>query len=183
SARARTVRAVATARTPAATRRTVGRARARRARTGRSRARGRGDTACLRASRERAGEAGRHASAPGRGRRAARPAAGSGGGRRGGGLAARRRIARRVAGRGPVARRGGAAVGLVEAAALERDADGREDLLQRARAGGAGGEGCVGEGLDHLVELPAVGAAVFVRGHLISESVPAGRPAAPTIGS
>ncbi len=58
-----------------------------------------------------------------------------------------------------------AAVGLVEAAALEGDADVAEHLAQRAAARGAFGEGVVGERLHDFERLAAVLAAVFVGGH------------------
>src|SRR3546814_19994812 len=62
-------------------------------------------------------------------------------------------------------RRGAAAVVLVEAAALERDADAAEHLAQVAPAGLAGAEGIVGEGLHDREVLTAALAPVLVGGH------------------
>src|SRR5436853_3965660 len=74
-----------------------------------------------------------------------------------------RRTARRGArgARGP--RR--TAVGLVEAGALEDDADRREDLAQRAAADGALGQRVIGELLHSLKSLAAACAGVLVGGH------------------
>ena len=68
-------------------------------------------------------------------------------------------------------------VGLVEAAALERDADRPEHLAQGpgVPAPRAVGQRVVGERLDDLEVLAAVLAAVLVGGHLASGSI--GRPA------
>ena len=77
-------------------------------------------------------------------------------------------------------RRRAAAVGLVEPAALERDADGREHLLHRHhRAGGRVrglGEGVVGEGLLDLDRLAGVDEPVDVRGHRVANATGRGRP-------
>src|SRR5438309_7987500 len=56
-------------------------------------------------------------------------------------------------------------VGLVEAAALERDADVAEDLAQPAPALGTLLQRLVAERLDDLEMLPAVLAGVLVGGH------------------
>ena len=59
----------------------------------------------------------------------------------------------------------GAAVGAVEARALEDDADGVVELAQLAAARGALGQGVVGERLHDLQRLAAGGARVLVGGH------------------
>ena len=60
---------------------------------------------------------------------------------------------------------GGAAVGLVEATALEGDADAPEHLAEVAAADGAFGQRSVAEGLHDLEFVVAVLAAVFVGRH------------------
>ena len=92
--------------------------------------------------------------------------------RRRAGRRARAAVTRRPGRRGARARRrrAGAAVGLVEAAALERDPGGVEHLLEPALAPRAHGERVLGERLDDLEAVAALGAAVFVRGHLGSGS-------------
>ena len=91
---------------------------------------------------------------------------------------------RRVGGRGRAGRRrrtrrgdsllagtvlvaGGAAVGAVEAGALEDHADRVEDLAQRPVTGRADRQGVVGEALTNLERVPALGALVLVRRHVI----------------
>ncbi len=74
-----------------------------------------------------------------------------------------------VARRSPRSRTGlgllGAAVGAVEAGALEHDTHGVEHLAQPTLALGAHREGVVGEALHDLEEVAAVVAGVLIRGH------------------
>src|SRR3954464_935735 len=74
---------------------------------------------------------------------------------------------RRTARRGAGAARGAGrtAVSLVEAGALEDNADRREHLAQRAAADGALGQRVVGELLHSLQSLAAARAGVLVGGH------------------
>ncbi len=58
-----------------------------------------------------------------------------------------------------------AAVGAVEAAALEHHPDGVEKLAQPTGALLACGQGIVGEGLDHIEAVAALGAGIAVSGH------------------
>ena len=58
-----------------------------------------------------------------------------------------------------------AVVGLVEARALEHDAGRRQDLRELAAAALVLGERRLGEGLEHLELLAALGAAVVVGRH------------------
>ena len=72
------------------------------------------------------------------------------------------------------------AVGAVEARALEHHADGVEHLAQPAAADGADGEGVVGEALELLELVVALGAAVLVGGQRALSSGRAGRGEAGT---
>src|SRR5690606_25932538 len=106
---------------------------------------------------------------------------GRGGGAGRGARGARGAVLRAVAGRARVGRAGvalavvalgrnpattGAAVGAVEAAALEHDPDRGEDLAQVAGASRALGQGGVGEGLHGLEAVVAGGAGVLVGRHV-----------------
>src|SRR5690606_24999855 len=116
-----------------------------------------------------------HRVPPGGSGGAGAPGAGAGAGAGGARAAARRGLLLRRAG---VARAGraaggaaggvavrGAVVGAVEARTLEDHTDGVEELAQPAVAGGADGQRVVGEALELLEGVVALGAGVLVRGH------------------
>src|SRR6266704_146277 len=85
-----------------------------------------------------------------------------------GGLLTRgRRVGGRAVHLGRPVDGGTAAVRPVEAGTLEHDANRREQLAKPAPAGGAHGERVIAELLDSLEALPAFGARILVRRHLV----------------
>jgi hypothetical protein len=127
---------------------------------GTRRARGTRGPGRARAGRPRRAGRTRSGRRPGRARRSRRRAVRLG--RRPPGTPLRRATRR---GRGRT-RRAPPTVGAVKTRALEDDADRGIDLAQLALAGGADGQGVVGELLDRLERLAALGALVLVRRHV-----------------